>query len=101
MRIWLGVVLAASLLGCRVQGHARVTMVDSEPPPPQEETMTEENPGHLWVHGHWAYLDNRWAWQAGYWEAERPSYVWIEGRWEQQGQRWAWVEGHWEAAGGT
>lgn len=53
------------------------------------------NPGNVWVNGRYTYVNNNWAWQAGYWQPERAGYYWVQGAWTPQGNQYVWVDGYW------
>lgn len=56
-----------------------------------------ERPGHVWVNGRHAYVNNAWVWRAGYWQQEQPGHYWVQGYWEPRGNQHVWIEGHWAA----
>jgi hypothetical protein len=54
-------------------------------------------PGHVWVNGRYAYVNNAWVWHAGYWQPERAGNYWVQGYWAPQGNQHVWVDGYWAA----
>src|SRR6266404_4386601 len=66
------------------------------PPAPVVETVAPR-PGFVWVPGHHAWRQRRYAWTPGFWVRERPGHRFHPGRWEWEGDRYAWIDGEWLA----
>ncbi len=104
MRKLAAVVLAvAAGAGCYAQGYGSTgyyggtggTYVAYSQPLPQTvdvDLYYEPRPGYVYVNGRYNWVNNNWAWQNGYYEAERPNSVYVQGYW--QGNRW--YDGRWE-----
>jgi WXXGXW repeat (2 copies) len=52
-------------------------------------------PGYVWVNGRYAYSNNQWYWQNGYWQDDQPGRYWVQGYWSNQNNGYAWVDGYW------
>jgi hypothetical protein len=102
MKKLAAVVLAlAAGSGCYAQGYGSTgyagggTYVAYSQPVPEYSDVNvyyEERPGYVYVSGRYNWVNNNWAWQNGYYEAERPNHVYVQGYW--QGNRW--FDGRWE-----
>ena len=65
------------------------------PPAPRTEVQpAAPSPTHVWVAGHWSYVNGQYDWVPGHWEAARAGYAWVPYRWEM-------VNGQWQLSGGT
>ena len=101
---WLAGALTALTMvtaagSCVVRGRA-TWVVESEPPPPQQEEIPQARMGYVWIHGHWQYQGNQWVWTEGYWEQPRVGYVYVQPRWTRQGRGWVYAGGGWRQGGG-
>ncbi len=101
----LAALLAAPLVGCVVDGQARVSgpvayvEVEEAPPPPRTHVV-EIRPGFVWIEGRWNHRGGRYEWYDGRWERERVGHRWEQGRWERRGRGHVWIEGGWRAHNG-
>jgi len=75
-------------------------IVDTPPPPPQPEVITERPSAlHVWVGGHWTWRLGKHAWVSGRWAtAPRPNAVWVGPRWEPRHGRYVYIPGYWRAS---
>jgi hypothetical protein len=63
-------------------------------PPAAVDVYSEPRPGYVFVNGRYAFVNNAWVWQRGYYVPERPGYVYVQGYWNSG----AWTDGRWEAS---
>ncbi len=70
------------------------------PPPPKPLQAGPSSPSfspyHVWTAGHWVWLHDRYAWQAGYWLQERPNMVWIPAHYVWSPRGYIFVVGYWD-----
>lgn len=90
----LAVLCAAGCSAASYRGP-RGSLTASEAPPAPIEPSFDHRPGHVWVHGRWAYVDRSWQWQDGYYVKERPGFVYRHGTWERAKGAWLWRRGEW------
>jgi hypothetical protein len=91
----LAVLCAAGCSAASYQQGPRGSLTASEAPPAPIEVSFEHRPGHVWVHGRWAYVDRAWTWQDGYYVKEKPGFVYRHGTWERISGTWLWKRGEW------
>jgi hypothetical protein len=53
------------------------------------------SPAHFWVHGHWRWASNHYAWRRGGWFKRRAGSTWNSGHWARGNRGWAWHRGAW------
>jgi hypothetical protein len=101
--LWVAVLLSTvTLSGCVLTATPRrAYVVESAPPPPQEQGPSGHRRGYVWVEGRWDWIAGQWQWQEGHWKRQRRGQVWVNGFWEQRGHRYHWVDGRWDTGGGT
>jgi hypothetical protein len=90
----LAVLCAAGCSAATTQAPRGALTAREAPPAPIEPSFAYR-PGHVWVHGRWAYVDERWVWQDGYYEPDRPGFVYRNGTWERVQGVWVWKRGEW------
>lgn len=76
-------------------------VVESAPPPPQQEMIPmAPSPQHVWVQGHWRWDPRmrRHAWYPGRYIIRQSGMVWVPAGWRQHGWRHQYVPGHWRRA---
>ena len=69
-----------------------------QPPEPIEAAPSSLQPSadSVYVPGNWLYVDNRYAWRAGYWVTYRPGWVWIPAHYIWSPNGYIFIEGHWD-----
>lgn len=117
-----GVLLASSMVAALLAGACTTVVRDPDPqprviyremPPPVAEVRPPPPvAGYNWVQGHYAWRENEWRWQPGYYVqaavrpmppvivepvplAPSPRQVFVRGHWQWGGSDWVWVRGHW------
>jgi hypothetical protein len=76
-------------------------IVDKPLQPAVAQEVPEEQPSaqHVWVPGHWRWLDGNYSWVSAHWELPPvPGAVWVEPRWEAKANGYVLVEGFWQDA---
>lgn len=86
-----------AVIATAVAVNAIVNTVAYAPPPVATVEYYDDghNPGHVWVNGRYTYVNNQWAWNAGYWQPERSGAYWVQGAWTPRGNQHVWVDGYW------
>jgi hypothetical protein len=71
-----------------------------QPPEPVEATASTPAPSQdsTYVPGNWVYMDNRYAWRAGYWVTYRPGWIWVPAHYVWTPYGCVYVEGYWDFA---
>lgn len=77
------------------------TVVVSPGPPPApltDNVTTPPTETDVWVGGYWDFVNNKWVWLPGHWEARpRAGAIWVPGHWDQSTKgNWVWTPGYWE-----
>jgi hypothetical protein len=87
------VAFTALLLGTGTGCIHEAYVADRAPPPPRV-VVVSARPGYVWIDGRWAFIDDEWVWQSGYWARERPGYIYVQGRWVVRERHYHWRDGH-------
>ncbi len=69
-----------------------------EPPASLEQGPSTASPGesHFWIPGNWRYVDNRYAWQAGYWSAGQVGWIWVPAHYNWTPLGFVYTPGYWD-----
>jgi hypothetical protein len=69
-----------------------------QPPASLEQGPTTEQPGesHFWIPGNWRYVNNKYAWQAGYWSAGQPGWIWVPAHYNWTPLGFVYTSGFWD-----
>ncbi len=74
------------------------TVVVPEPAPPSQPGVAgpPATAGYVWRSGYWTFVDWRWVWIPGEWQAPPPTgTAWVPGHWRHTPQGWTWTPGYW------
>jgi hypothetical protein len=70
------------------------------PKPPDSLEVGPSSPSpaadQLWTPGNWAWTDNQYAWQPGYWVPARPDWVWEPSHYLWSSRGYIYNDGYWD-----
>jgi len=76
------------------------TEMEYLPPPPKPlqagPSSPSMSPQNIWIDGHWVWIQNRYAWQSGYWLEQRPDMVWVPAHYVWSPRGHIFVRGYWD-----
>src|SRR3954470_15082566 len=77
-----------------------VPIVDKPLTPAANDTPGDQpTPQHVWVPGHWRWLEGAYVWEAGRWDIPpAPNMTWMAPQWQPQGNGYILKEGFWDEA---
>ena len=88
---------ALFLAGCAIHAHDEDNEVRVEvpPPPPPQVVLVKgtcPSPDHVWVDGHYNYVNESYVWVDPHWAVPpKGKRVWVKGYWRDGG----WIGGRW------
>ena len=114
-------VVTGSLLGTLLLASCTTIVPEQGPPhalyrempaPAVEVRPPAPMAGYNWVPGHYAWREDQWRWQPGYYVqavvrpmppvfveqvpmAPSARHFYVQGHWQWGGADWVWVKGHW------
>lgn len=102
---------AATIVCCAVGASSLFALDASTQPPPavvdrpltpatNDRPDEAPSPQHVWVPGHWRWMEGSYVWVAGDWHLPPvPGAAWIAPQWQPQGSGYVLRDGYWQQSG--